>query len=697
MAISALIQNAMTQLDARGREAGVSADKIDRFAVLAGLYRPNRDQVAEAVGLAREIAGLLPSGEEFNDLRRALDAASQELRGITGGAAGRPTDDAAAVRFQGVSPVQSKVLGTAQDIRPIPGWLTDVPAFADGFDDNTAQIDVTYGDPPDGVEHPVLDALRAQTLWAVEHSNIPQEDRENFLTLVRAQVRTISIKFNLLRDDGSYLQVLISRVQHNNARGPNNGSIRLVKVPWGSADNLDDLSKAYVGEVRFLAAGNSLKTAVVDLPYGGGGGTVYVPGDLSIAEQKRLFYAYGWLFAPYIGPDEDIPAPDINTRSYHMDALRAGYEARVGRPGRVPAVVTGKTVSQGGSLGRDEATGRGGFEIAGKILEERGLGWSMVTVAVNGYGNAGQHAARLAQMAGGKVVAINDTRGTLFDLDGLPRRLLLDEARKKTSAEVKGGKYYLSVPPRLTEKIEMKDSDAFWDVQADVYFIASREHVLTPEVARRLKEGSILIELANAPTHPEADEILKERDITVVPDILANAGGVTVSYFEWRQNLLRRRWPLERVQRELHRLMLDAYDRVKSLADREDITLRQAALILAVEDIYDAEKERNPGFTPPSSTGGGPTSPPTVGAAGGAGEARVAGGGQSAAGGNSVRLVSLSGSGVRLVGSDGDQGEDSGLRPSGKSRLPVGAHSPWAGYRAGVPLAARTTLFSVAP
>ena len=352
-------------------------------------------------------------------------------------------------------------------------------------------------------------------------------------------------------DDGSAKKFPAYRVQWNRARGPYKGGIRYAPVV-----DLD--------EVKALSFWMAIKTAVVGIPLGGGkGGIVVDPKALSVGELERLTRAFARALAPYVGPDLDVPAPDMNTSGREMGWFLDEYEKTIGRS--APGVVTGKPLSLGGSLGRDAATGRGGFDLLDDVLKRVGV-TGKARIAVQGFGNVGSWFAKLAREAGHTIVALSDSKGALIDADGIDPATFKDR-------------------PHHASQMELLMCEC------DVLVPAAMENQITGDVAKGIKAKAVL-ELANGPTTPDADVILEERGILLVPDVLANAGGVTVSYFEWVQNLTREEWTEEAVNAKLKEKMLRALADVLAAKERYGGTMREAAFVLAVNRIVEAMKAR---------------------------------------------------------------------------------------------------------
>ena len=382
------------------------------------------------------------------------------------------------------------------------------------------------------------------------------------------RIHEVSIPVTL--DDGKQKLFTGYRVEHSSARGPYKGGIRY--HPNVSLD-----------EVKALAGWMTIKTAVVDIPMGGGKGGIKVdPHKLSVHELEALTRAYTDMIARDIGPDVDIPAPDVNTDSQTMDWLSDEYEKVTGIAGG--AVVTGKSLGHGGSLGRDTATAQGGFEVLEAALKSAGQTFAGKKVAIQGFGNAGANAAVLVTRAGALVTAVSDSTAAVIDPNGLDVDALV-------SFKERGGSFV----DRVSVKKVSPEQPLFEPV--DILIPAALEGQITASNAERVQAPWIL-ELANGPTTPEADVILEARGITVLPDILANAGGVVVSYFEWLQNKHSERWLREEVEARLAVTMRRAFEAVGKLAAEQHVSLRLAAYAIALNRVAMAIRSEKPFAVP---------------------------------------------------------------------------------------------------
>ena len=386
---------------------------------------------------------------------------------------------------------------------------------------------------------------------------------EQLRTVLLTPRRVVRVEIVTESDDGELLHHLGYRVQHNNVRGPMKGGLRF-------HPSMDE------DHAASLASLMTWKTAVVNIPYGGAkGGINCDPHSLSEKDLFEITIRFVEQMKEIIGPTIDIPAPDVNTNARVMGWIMHEYSKYAGFS---PGVVTGKPLDLFGSEGREAATGRGIMDVLAEALDEQGKRFSDITVAVQGFSNVGSNAARLIAEQGAKIVAVADHTGGVCKEEGLDIPALI--AWKTEHGRVKG--FSAGEAFENTEIIT-------WD--ADVLVPAALEDAIHQDNAADVK-AKIIVEGANAPTTPEADQILNERDILIIPDILANAGGVTVSYFEWAQNIQQFRWDEERVNLELDKKMTKAYRSVREVATQHDIDMRTAAFVLAIRRVGKAALAR---------------------------------------------------------------------------------------------------------
>jgi len=384
--------------------------------------------------------------------------------------------------------------------------------------------------------------------------------------------RTIEVSIPMVMDDGTTKVFRGFRVQHTNILGPYKGGLRY---------HID----VHVDEVKALAFWMTMKNAVVDVPFGGGkGGVVVDPKMLSDTELEKLTREFTRKLVPNIGPMLDVPAPDVNTNSKIMSWIVSEYSKVTGVLS--PAVVTGKPITEGGSQGRTEATGFGGSYALLALLTRMGKDPKGMTVAIQGFGNVGSFLARALNDAGMKVVALTDSKGGIYIPDGIPD---LDAVQAcKESNGVLSGYYCAGSVCDFSYKHTLGGRDItpteVLELPVDIIVAAALENTFTKENAQRI-QASLVLEMANGPTTIEADSIFKQKDIIVVPDILANAGGVAVSYFEWKQNRIGEQWEKDRVLRDLKLLMESAVNRVYETAQKQSVTLRDAAYRVALERL----------------------------------------------------------------------------------------------------------------
>ena len=381
------------------------------------------------------------------------------------------------------------------------------------------------------------------------------------LEVLKHPRRELTVNFPVKMDDGSVKVFTGYRVQYNDARGPFKGGIR---YHWNVS----------IDEVRALACWMTWKCAVMDIPYGGAkGGIICNPKEMSRAENERMTRRYASEISIIIGPEKDIPAPDVYTDSQTMAWIMDTISMHKGFA--VPGVVTGKPLAIGGSLGRDEATARGAMYATREAGKKLKLNPKGATVAVQGYGNAGYHYARLMhEELGSKIVAVSDSKGGIYSEKGLePREVLAYKEKTGSVVGFPGSK-------KIT-------NEELLELEVDILGPCALENVITSENAPRVR-AKISAEGANGPTTPEADAVLEARGVRVIPDILANAGGVVVSYFEWVQDLQSFFWTEQEINERLERLLVRAYREVVATGREKGVDLRTAALIRAIERVAEA-------------------------------------------------------------------------------------------------------------
>jgi glutamate dehydrogenase (NAD(P)+) len=376
--------------------------------------------------------------------------------------------------------------------------------------------------------------------------------------------RTLIVDVPIHLDDGTVAHFEGYRVQHNTSRGPGKGGVRFHQ-------------NVTLSEVMALSAWMSIKNAAVNVPYGGAKGGIRVdPRQLSLGELERVTRRYTSEIGIIIGPTKDIPAPDVNTNEQVMAWMMDTYSMNEGST--ATGVVTGKPVDLGGSLGRREATGRGVFTVGVEAAKHIGLDISKARVAVQGFGNVGGVAGKLFAEAGAKVVAVQDHGGSIYRESGLDvPALLAHVARAGTVAGFAGA--------------DVIDDDAFWGVPCEILIPAALEQQITEANAGRI-QAKMVIEGANGPTTPQADDILHDRGILVLPDVIANAGGVTVSYFEWVQDFSSFFWSEDEINERLVKIMKGAFAAVWQVAQDNRVSLRTATFIVACKRILHARDLR---------------------------------------------------------------------------------------------------------
>ena len=389
-------------------------------------------------------------------------------------------------------------------------------------------------------------------------------DLARWADTLRRPKRALIVDVPIEMDDGSIAHFEGYRVQHSLSRGPGKGGVRFHP----------DVT---LEEVMALSAWMTVKTAAVNLPYGGAKGGIRVdPKKLSMKELEKVTRRYTSEIGIIIGPHTDIPAPDVNTNGQIMAWMMDTYSMNTG--GTSTGVVTGKPLHLGGSLGRVKATGRGVFVTGREAARRIGLDLRGARIAVQGFGNVGSVAAELFAEAGAKIVAVQDHTGTVVNENGLDLGKLIPIARTRAGAAgFEGG-----------EKVP---NEQFWDVPCDILIPAALEGQITAARAQKTT-AKLVLEGANGPTVPEADDILAERGVLVVPDVICNAGGVTVSYFEWVQDFSSFFWDEDEINVRLDRIMMNALHQIWDTADKHRITLRTATYAVACERILTARQER---------------------------------------------------------------------------------------------------------
>ena len=380
--------------------------------------------------------------------------------------------------------------------------------------------------------------------------------------MLRNPKRILSVSLPVKMDDGHVKNFQGYRVQYNDARGPFKGGIRYHP-------------KVTLDEVKALATWMTWKCSVVDIPYGGAkGGVICDPKNMSNSEKERVTRRYTAMIADFIGPYRDVPAPDVYTDSQTMAWILDTYSQFKGY--QVPECVTGKPIALGGSEGRNNSTARGCIICAREAANQLKVPLKGATAAIQGYGNAGSWSAVFLQELGVKVVAVSDSQGAIYSKNGL------DSAKTLKHKEEKGSVVGLSG----SEQIE---PEKLLELDVDILVPAALENSITADNARNVK-AKIISEAANGPTTPEADSILERNKVLVVPDILANAGGVTVSYLEWVQNLNRQHWTEEQVNAQLEQKMVSAFKACYETSKKYNVPMRSGALALSIKRVADAIK-----------------------------------------------------------------------------------------------------------
>ena len=383
--------------------------------------------------------------------------------------------------------------------------------------------------------------------------------------LLREPMRTLEVHFPVRMDDGTVKTFTGFRVQYNDARGPTKGGLRF------HPDETIDTVKA-------LAAWMTWKTAVVDIPYGGGkGGVICNPKELSQGELERISRGFIRAVGRFVGPERDVPAPDVYTTPQIMGWMMDEYSTIVGY--NAPGVITGKPIPLGGSLGRGDATARGAVYCIIEAANVLGIDLKGATVAIQGYGNAGYYCGTLMEeLAGSKVVALTDSRGGIYDPNGIDPEAAFQH--KRSTGTVSG-----------FNGLKAITNDEILELDVDVLIPAAIENVITDKNAANVK-AKIVAEAANGPTTPEADEILHKKGVYVIPDFLCNAGGVTVSYFEWVQNIGGFYWKIEDVHARLKERMVKAFHETHEMAKQHNVDNRIGAYLVSVARVAEAMRLR---------------------------------------------------------------------------------------------------------
>ena len=424
------------------------------------------------------------------------------------------------------------------------------------------QHSMTYIEPaPIKDKENPLESMMQRFDKAVELLGISDE----MYYILKVPARQVTVGLPITMDNGSIKVFEGYRVLHSNILGPGKGGIR-----FDPDVNLD--------EIRALAAWMTWKCAVVDIPYGGAkGGIACNPREMSAGEMERLMRAYTVSMLDVFGPDKDIPAPDMGTGPREMAWLMDEYSKAKGMT--VNAVVTGKPLVLGGSLGRTEATGRGVMTSALAGMDKLKINPYKSTAAVQGFGNVGSHAAALLHERGVMIKAISDISGAYYNEKGI---------------DIEGAMKFRDLNNGTLENFpgaERITNEQLLTLDVDVLVPAAKEDVINNENAQYI-QAKMIVEGANGPTSASADDIINEKGILVVPDILANAGGVTVSYFEWVQNRIGYKWTLDRVNRRSDRIMKDAFDKVFLVSQQYKVPMRIAAYIVAIKKVSDTYKFR---------------------------------------------------------------------------------------------------------
>lgn len=390
--------------------------------------------------------------------------------------------------------------------------------------------------------------------------------------------RIIEVSVPVRMDSGEVKIFKGFRVQHCNLPGPYKGGIRYHQ-------NVD------MEEVKALATLMTFKCSVVGIPLGGGkGGIIVDPKTLSKGELERMTRAYTGKIAPFIGPETDVPAPDVNTDGQIMAWIADEYSKLRGQ--NMIGVVTGKPLEFGGSLGRDKATAKGGVYVLEELMKEKGIDPSKTRVVIQGFGNAGANAARILEEMGFKIIAASDSQGGIYCAEGIHVVKAIEcknDAGSLHACTVKGKVDYHITDGATCNKIT---NEELLELDCEILVLSALENQVTAKNANNIK-AKIILELANGPVDAEADEILEKNNVMVIPDILANAGGVTVSYFELVQNQMNYYWGSEEVQERLKQIMVSSWKHVRAVQQKYGCTMRMAAFITSFERLSQLVKLRS--------------------------------------------------------------------------------------------------------
>ena len=418
-------------------------------------------------------------------------------------------------------------------------------------------------------------SLYENTQKLINRAADTMELKDEVRKVVNEPERVLTVNFHIHRDNGDIQMVKGFRVQHNTLRGPAKGGVRFHP-------------QVDMGEVKALAGWMTIKCAVVDIPYGGSKGGVEIdPRDLSEGELEQITRQFTQAIAPIIGPRRDIPAPDVYTNAKIMNWIADEYHCTYPNEDDYLAVVTGKSLDNGGSLGRDSATAAGGVIVLESYLKKTGEELKGKTVAVQGFGNAGHHVARILAEKGAKIVAVTDSKGGIYAENGF------DPMKAHACKLEKGGigECLMEAGSNGGEEKQISN-DEILALECDILILAALENQITEANADVVK-AKIVAELANGPITPEAHEMLENKEITVLPDILTNAGGVTVSYYEWEQNLRHEKWTEEAVAEKLEKSQRQAFEDVDKVKDEFKTDYRNASYVLALRRIESAFEEKH--------------------------------------------------------------------------------------------------------